>query len=87
MSKCFECGKGIEGLRSFLPLDRPYVNLPFHRECYTDIDDELEYCTENYERILDYIEVLDIAAFKKKRAGYRWKSNKKKKKRTKNNKK
>jgi hypothetical protein len=53
--KCFKCGKGIRGLRSFLPLERPYVNLPFHRDCYKSIEDELAYVTEHYDRIMEYI--------------------------------
>lgn len=55
MVKCFKCEKQIEGLKSILPLDKPYVNLPFHRDCYNDLDDELEYVTKNYDRIIDYI--------------------------------
>lgn len=78
--KCFMCGKEIEGLKSFLALDRPYVNLPFHRDCYTSIDDELEYCKENYERIMDHVEALDVADYKRKKAKYRRKSRKRKKK-------
>lgn len=53
--KCFKCEKEIEGLKSILPLDRPYVNLPFHRDCYNELEDELGYVTENYDRIIDYI--------------------------------
>lgn len=55
MVKCFKCEKQIEGLKSILPLDKPYVNLPFHRDCYNDLDDELEYVTKNYDRIIAYI--------------------------------
>ncbi len=51
-------------------LDRPYVNLPFHRDCYKSIGNELKYCTENYERILDHIEAIDIATYKRKKAKY-----------------
>jgi hypothetical protein len=68
--KCFRCGKKIEGLRSFLPLDKPYVNLPFHRDCYKSLDDELEYVTENYDRIIEYIELISTMLYrlnKKKR--------------------
>ena len=53
--KCFKSDKEIEGLKSFLSLDRPYVNLPFHRKCYNELNDEFEYVTENYDRIIEYI--------------------------------
>lgn len=65
--KCFECGKEIDGLKSILPLDRPYVNLPFHRDCYTSIDDELEYVTEHYDRILEYIAYISTKRYTMKR--------------------
>ncbi len=64
--KCFECDKKIDGLRSFLPLDKPYVNLPFHRDCYTDIEDELAYVTEHYERIMQYIYDSDAKPLRKR---------------------
>ena len=66
--KCFECDKEIDGLRSFLPLDRPYVNLPFHRDCYNSLDSELKYVTKNYDRIIEYIKYTDTMIYKIKRA-------------------
>jgi hypothetical protein len=63
--RCFKCGKEIDGLRSFLPLDRPYVNLPFHRKCYKSLDDEMEFCTQNYDRIIEYIDELYTKSNKK----------------------
>ena len=65
--KCFHCGKLIKGLRSFLPLERPYVNLPFHRDCYTSIDDELAYVTKHYERILEYIALIRTKKYRLER--------------------
>lgn len=65
--KCFECGKEIDGLRSFLPLDHPYVNLPFHRDCYTSIEDELAYVTKHYDRIMEYIYKSDAKPLIKRR--------------------
>jgi hypothetical protein len=63
--KCFYCGKEIDGLRSFMALDRPYVNLPFHRECYRSLDDELEYVTTNIERIIEYIDYINSSKYTK----------------------
>ena len=31
---CFHCKKEIEQERMMIALDRPYLNLFFHRECY-----------------------------------------------------
>jgi hypothetical protein len=63
--KCFKCGKEIDDLRSFLALDRPYVNLPFHRKCYKGLGDEMVYVTENYDRIIEYIGGLTTKSNKK----------------------
>ena len=63
--KCFKCGEEINGLRSFMALDRPYVNLPFHRECYNNLEDELAYVTENYDRILEYIDYIYSSKYTK----------------------
>ncbi len=65
--RCFECGKEIEGLKSLLPLDRPYINLPFHRTCYKDLDDELAYVTKHYDRIMEYIYASDVKPLRKRR--------------------
>ena len=65
--KCFKCGKKIEGLKSYLALDRPYVNLPFHRDCYNGLGDELAYVTENYNRIIEYIEYINTMIYKLKK--------------------
>ena len=64
--KCFKCGKPIEGLKSILPLDRPYVNLFMHRDCYTGIEDDLAYVTEHYDRIMQYIYSIDVKPLRKK---------------------
>ena len=74
--KCFKCRKEIDGLRSFLALDRPYVNLPFHRKCYESLDDELAYVTENYDRIIEYIALTNTMVYKLNKRK-RTKSNKK----------
>ena len=65
--KCFKCEKEIDGLKSILPLDRPYVNLFMHRDCYKSIDDELLYVIENEERIVEYIYALDLKPLRKRR--------------------
>ena len=65
--KCFKCGKEIDGLKSILPLDRPYVNLFMHRDCYNSIENELDYVTENYDRIMEYIRESDIKPLRKRR--------------------
>jgi hypothetical protein len=52
---CFYCQKEIlkTELQYFLPLDRPYINIPFHREtCLPNIlGKEREYLEENKERL------------------------------------
>jgi hypothetical protein len=48
-----------------MALDRPYVNLPFHRECYRSLDDELEYVTTNIERIIEYIDYINSSKYTK----------------------
>ncbi len=65
--KCFHCREPIEGLKSILPLDRPYVNLYMHRECYKGIDDELAYVKKHYDRIIQYIYDSDVKPLRKKR--------------------
>ena len=65
--KCFKCGKSIEGLKSILPLDRPYVNLLMHRDCYKSIEDELEYVIKHYDRIIQYIYDSDVKPLRKRR--------------------
>ena len=69
--KCFKCGKEIEGLKSILPLDRPYVNLPFHRDCYKNlgknVGDELAYVTKHYARIKQYVYDTDVKPLRKRR--------------------
>lgn len=59
--KCFYCGEKIERTEDdpcyFIGLDRPYANLPFHRnKCYKDKikDHEEEYLTENSEKIWEW---------------------------------
>jgi hypothetical protein len=65
--RCFKCEKEIEDLKSFLALDKPYVNLPFHRECYISLDDEMKYVTENYDRIIEYVAFINTAKYKLER--------------------
>ena len=67
MFKCFKCGKEIDGLMSILPLDRPYVNLYHHRDCYKSIKNELAYVTKQYDRIIEYIYDSDIKPLRNKR--------------------
>jgi len=62
---CFKCNKEIEGLLSWMALDRPYVNLPFHRECYESLNDELAYVTEHIDRIMEYIEYIYSSKYTK----------------------
>ena len=62
---CFYCGKEIDDLRSFMALDKPYVNLPFHRDCYKGLDNEMEYVTTNIERITEYIDYINSSEYTK----------------------
>lgn len=62
--KCFYCGKEItqigEGDYKIIPLDRPYVNLFFHKAiCYDLVRDiEEEYLTEHLQRICAVAELV-----------------------------
>jgi hypothetical protein len=51
--KCFVCEKDLDefGGVFMLGLDRPYVNLWFHRVCFDEIDDLLGYLTSKIEEI------------------------------------
>jgi hypothetical protein len=79
--KCFDCGEEItkavfkdeSGNETtstdvkFIPLDVPYVNLPFHRStCYINViaKGEENYLRENLNRIIDFIDVLDAGKIK-----------------------
>jgi hypothetical protein len=44
MSKkiCTRCHKEIEGDYKMVPMEKPYLNLFFHRDCFSEISDELE---------------------------------------------
>jgi hypothetical protein len=69
MIECFYCGKEIDlekdnGNIWNVAIERPYANLPFHKEpCLRAIEGvENEYLTENAERIY---ELADKPRFKK----------------------
>ncbi len=51
---CFKCEKEIErGYGRLQPLDIPYVNLWFCRECLREISDVKTYLEENYTKVLE----------------------------------
>ena len=50
--KCFKCGKKIkEDNRFMLGLDKPYVNLWFHKACFDKIDNLMEYLNTKIDEI------------------------------------
>lgn len=53
VKRCFACEKEIENPEDvfMLGLDRPYVNLWFHRVCLDKIDDLLDYLASNINKI------------------------------------
>ena len=50
---CFSCGKkiNIEDSKRMVPLEKPYINLFFHLDCYKLIPDMVIYLTENIKRV------------------------------------
>jgi len=50
---CFKCNKEIlkEDKRIMIPIERPYLNLYMHRDCYNEIEEIVKYLNSNYERI------------------------------------
>lgn len=55
---CFVCSREILlGEGRMLGLDRPYVNLWFHRGCYPKLDNEgwYDYLVDNKENLAEYI--------------------------------
>jgi hypothetical protein len=57
--RCFKCGEEItqigDDVQMMIPIERPvYGNLNFHKNtCYQEIKGrEIEYLTENYDRII-----------------------------------
>lgn len=92
--KCFYCDEDIakitvqneDGTQStstdvkFIPLDIPYVNLPFHRStCYANVmgEGEEKYLRENLNRMIDFMDGMDILKLK---SGLKPKSRRKTKK-------
>ena len=56
---CFKCSKDIkqDDEKFMYGLDRPYINIYFHRSCWDKIKDNLEvYFTQNEELVYNYIE-------------------------------
>lgn len=49
--KCFKCEKELDGDLFMLGLDRPHVNLWFHRDCFEGIDDLLKYLISKTDEI------------------------------------
>lgn len=55
---CFKCQKDIkqEDDKFMYGLDRPYINLYFHKNCWNSIKDNLEvYFTQNEDSVYNYI--------------------------------
>jgi Fe-S cluster assembly iron-binding protein IscA len=54
---CFFCDLEVkkDDLKRMVALERPYINLWFHRACYSLIkDNELGYLTANIKKIFKY---------------------------------
>ena len=52
---CFKCNLRIPDYKyQMIPLERPYMNLFFHIDCYRNIENMDDYLKENSERIFDY---------------------------------
>lgn len=79
--KCFYCGEDIAKITTknedgsettstdvkFIPLDVPYVNLPFHRStCYMSViaEGEENYLRSNLNKIIDTLDTMDIGKLK-----------------------
>lgn len=59
---CFECKCEIATgtLKFMLPLEKPYTNLWFHRDCYNKVKGEIEvYLAQNVERVYNYKELSE----------------------------
>ncbi len=56
---CFYCSKEIqiEDKKRMVPVEIPYINLWFHKDCYDVIKStEVIYLSQNVQMILDYKE-------------------------------
>ena len=56
---CFKCNKEIkqEDKKFMYGLDRPYINLFFHEDCWSKIERDIEvYLTQNVDLVYNYIE-------------------------------
>jgi len=58
--KCFYCDKDVEPEQPkfWLGLDKPYINLLFHKECYNNVDAE-QYVQDNVEKIFNVLKERD----------------------------
>lgn len=56
--KCFFCNNVInpEDTKRMVPLEKPYVNLFFHLDCFRLVPDLVVYLTKNLERVYNYKE-------------------------------
>jgi len=61
MRKCFHCKQEIQkdDPKTIRALDRPYVNLWFHRSCLSAIDFEDGYLVGKLDKILEYISEIN----------------------------
>lgn len=53
---CYKCDKLIAPREKYFlyPLDRPYVNLFFHRNCIESIGDVMEFLLLDVKKVFDY---------------------------------
>jgi len=57
---CFDCNKSIDDINDYnmYAIDRPYVNLFFHKDCFNKIGGYRkmgEYCTLRQDLVYNYI--------------------------------
>jgi hypothetical protein len=55
---CFSCDKEIspDNEKYFLGLDKPYINISFHRNCYKEIQGDInDFLLENLDKISELL--------------------------------
>jgi hypothetical protein len=53
---CFVCNKEIEDDYRMIGVDKPYVNLFFHKACLSSVGDLSIYLVQNAKRVYNYKE-------------------------------
>ena len=60
--KCFYCDKVIGAESpSYIGIDRPYINIPFHKDCVLRVHDygEEKYLKENKKKVIEWADAQD----------------------------